>query len=209
MTSLLQRRAPDPARAHGAWVYLLMSVLAGALTGSGRGLVSALFAGLGFVGVFLVASSMAIYPHRWVGRFVAGAGLAAGSTALGLTLGADPMFFAYASTAAFPAGASIWFAVRHGFQSPPALAFGVVALVIAAPSAACAGGASPKLGWLLLVLLAPFFAWRTWRTRNLLFANSGWTREKLRAVGLREALLAGLWTLAAVVIVHLAGMWWQ
>ena len=33
----IPRRMPDPARAHGAWVYLIVSILAGALTSIGQG----------------------------------------------------------------------------------------------------------------------------------------------------------------------------
>ena len=59
------------------------------------------------------------------------------------------------------------------------------------------------LGWLLLALLAPFFAWRSWVTRTRLLAEKGWTRDRLRRLGLREAGIAFAWTIAAVVVLHL------
>jgi len=201
--TLLGRRAPDPLRAHGAWVYLAMSILAGALSVTGRGPLAGLCAGLGFVGVFLVASALAVYPRAWERRFAVGVVIAGAATGAGLALGAPPVFLAYASIALFPAAASVWFAVRHGFQSPPALAFAVVALVVAAPAAACAGGAPAWMGWLLLALLAPFFAWRTWRTRTKL-TGGGWNRARLRRLGLREAAIAVAWTALAVGVVHVA-----
>jgi hypothetical protein len=103
----------------------------------------------------------------------------------------------------FPMAASVWFATREGFQSAPALSFAVVGLAVAAPAAACAGGTRPGFGWLLLALLAPFFAWRTWHAREGLRGGAGWDRERLRRLGLREALLAAGWTLASVGVVHL------
>jgi hypothetical protein len=77
-----------------------------------------------------------------------------------------------------------------------------VALAVTAPAEACAGGARHELGLVLLALLAPFFAWRTLRTRAALRQGS-FDRPKLRALGLREAALAAGWTLLAVGLVHL------
>lgn len=200
---VLGRKAPDPLRAHGAWVYLVTSILAGVLAVLGRGELAALCAGLGFVGVYLVASALAVYPRPWRGRLALGLALGLGATGLGLALGGNPLWLVYASIAVGPAGASAWFAQRYGYLAPPALAFGVAALVVAAPAAACAGGADAHVGWLLLGMLGPFFAWRTWRTRTKL-AGPGWTRARLRRLGLREAGIAVTWTALALVVVHLA-----
>jgi hypothetical protein len=199
---LVERSAPDPARAHGAWVYVGTSVLAGAAAAGGRGRLAALFAGIAFIGVFLVASALALYPRRWKRRFLAGAVLALAACGIGLGLGADPWFVVYASIALFPAGAAVWYATRDGVQSPIALAFAVVALTVSAPAAACAGGADPALGWLLVLLLAPFFVWRTWTVRRKIAARKGLGRRELRRLGLREALVAVSWTALALVVVH-------
>jgi hypothetical protein len=199
----LRRRSPDPARAHGAWVYLFVSILAGVLSARGQGTIAALFAGLSFVGVFVLTSALAVRPKPWRLRFVSGAGFALASAGAGLVLGADPMFLVYSMVAFFPIAASVWFAMRQGFQSAPALAFGVMGLAVAAPAAACAGGTSPKFGFLLLALLAPFFAWRTWRTRVALRGGEGWDRAKLKRLGLVEACYAASWTIVSVGVVHL------
>jgi hypothetical protein len=195
-------KAPDPARAHGAWVYLVVSILAGVMTAWRFDRLTALFGGVGFLGVFVTASSLARYPRRWVARFVIGLGIVALCAALGVAFGADPMFLAYGAIAVFPAGASAWFALRHGFQSAPALAFAVVTLVVAAPAASCAGGAPHHLGLMLIGMLAPFFAWRTWRTRQALRSHGHWSRAELRKLGWREAALALGWTVLAVALVH-------
>ena len=200
--NLVERPAPDPARAHGAWVYVGMSVLAGAAAAGARGWWAALCAGLAFVGVFLVASALALYPRRWKRRFASGAGLAVAASGVGLGLGADPWFLAYASIAVFPAGAAVWFATRDGVQSPIALAFAVVALTASAPAAACAGGADATLGWLLVLLLAPFFVWRTWTVRKRVAGERRVERRELRRLGLREAWIAAAWTAFALAVVH-------
>lgn len=199
----LKLKAPDPAKAHGAWVYLVISILAGVLCALRFDVWTALMAGLAFLGVFVIASAMASYPRRWKGRLAIGALIVAACAAGGLVFGADPLFLAYGAVAVFPAGAAAWFALRHGFQSAGALSFAVVALVVAAPASLCAGGAPHHLGLLLLALLAPFFAWRTWHTREVLRESHGWTRARLRAVGWREAGLALGWTTFAIAVVHL------
>ncbi|MBK7644452.1 MAG: hypothetical protein IPJ19_15650 [Planctomycetes bacterium] len=197
------RRAPDPARAHGAWVYLFVSVLAGTLAARGQGSIAALCAGLAFVGVFVASSAIAVRPRPWRLRFASGALFAAACAASGLALGAEPMFLVYSMVALFPSAAAVWFAAQQGFLSPPALVFGVLGLTVAAPAAACAGGTSPQLGFLLLGLLAPFFAWRTWKTRAALGGGAGFDKARLRRLGLREAALAAAWMLACVGVVHL------
>jgi hypothetical protein len=198
----LRRRSPDPARAHGAWVYLLVSILAGVLSARGQGTIAALCAGLAFLGVFVLVSALAVRPKPWRLRFGSGLAFALTAAGTGLLLGADPMFLVYAMVAFFPIAASVWFAVHQGFQSAPALAFGAMGLAVAAPAAACAGGTSPGLGFLLLGLLAPFFAWRTWRTRAALREGRDWDRAKLKHLGLMEALYATGWTIASVGLVH-------
>jgi hypothetical protein len=199
---LLRRHPPDPARAHGAWVYLIVSILAGVLSARGHGSIAALCAGLGFVGVFVCVSALAVRPKPWRLRFGSGLTFALASTVTGLLLGADPMFLVYAMVALFPISASVWFAMQQGFQSAPALAFAVVGLAVAAPAAACAGGTSPGLGLMLLGLLGPFFAWRTWHTRVALREGRDWDRVKLRRLGLKEALFAAAWTVVSVGVVH-------
>lgn len=203
---LWRRAAPDPARAHGAWVYLAVSIAAGALAAGARGAVAAISAGLAFVGVFLVASALAIHPRPWKRRFALGAGMALGASATGVALADDPTFLAYASIAMFPAAASVWFAARGGVLAPPALAFGVLALVVSAPATACAGGASPLLGLALFAWLAPFFVWRTLKVRTRMAAGEPLSRRALKRIGLKEATLALGWTFGGVALVHvLAG----
>ncbi|MCC7011000.1 MAG: hypothetical protein IT454_00445 [Planctomycetes bacterium] len=198
-------KAPDPARAHGAWVYLVISILAGVLTSARFDMSTAFFAGVAFLGVFVCASSFANPAARKWGRFAVGCAIIVACVVAGIATGADPMFLAYSAIAVFPAGASAFFALRHGFQSGPALAFAVVALVVAAPASACAGGAPHHLGLILLGLLAPFFAWRTWCTRQALRSRSGWTRKELKSLGWREAALAFGWTALALTVVHVVG----
>ncbi len=179
-----------------------MSVLAGAASAGGEGWLAALFAGVAFIGVFLVASALALYPRKWKGRFLCGAGVATSALGIGLALGADPRFVVYASVAVFPAGAAVWFATRDGIQSPYALSFAVVALTVSAPAAACAGGADPTLGALLVLLLAPFFVWRTWVVQKHISTTKGLKRGDLRRAGLREAFIALLWTILSLAVVH-------
>ncbi len=199
---ILRRHPPDPARAHGAWVYPIVSILAGVLSARGHGAIAALCAGLGFVGVFVCVSALAVRPEPWRLRFGSGLAFTIAARGTGLPLGADPMFLVYAMVALFPISASVWFAMQQGFQFAPALAFGVMGLAVAAPAAACAGGTSPGLGLLLLTLLGPFFAWRTRHTRAALRAGRDWYRVKLRRLGLRAALFAASWTVLSVGVVH-------
>ncbi len=196
-------RIPDPARTHGAWVYLVLSILAGTLTATGRGLLPALLVGVGYAGVFLCASAAALIGRPGVLRRLAAGLLLAGSgPGLALWLGASPAFFAFSFAALAPAALAGYNAERHGVASPQAMAFAVVALVVAAPSSACAGGASARTGLLLLILLAPFFAYRTWKVRHAMSAESGWTRSKLKKQGWREALYGLGWIAIVVVGIH-------
>ena len=192
---------PDPLRAHGAWVYLIVSILAGVLTITGRGSVPALLAGSGFVGLFVLGSSLAIDGRRVVlGRLALGMPLTVGAPLLALGLGADPSFLLVSLFAIPPAAAALYSANRSGFLSPGALAFGVVALVVAAPAAASAGGTSPRLALLLLSILAPLFFWRTWRLARAL--GQGWTKERLQRRGLIESGWAVGWAAVAVVTIR-------
>ena len=104
---LAKLKAPDPAKAHGAWVYLVISIVAGVLSAARFDPATACLAGLAFLGVFLSASSLATYPRRWLGRFVAGLALVALCVATALVLGSNPMFLAYGAVAVFPAAAAI------------------------------------------------------------------------------------------------------
>jgi len=195
---------PDPAKAHGAWAYLLLSVLAGTLSATARGFLPALFVGIGFAGVFLCASAMALVGKQGMApRLGTGLLLAIAGPGAALALGASPAFFAYGLVALAPAALSGYCAEKYGTASPQAMAFAVVALVIAAPSSACAGGATFGAGLLLLALLAPFFAYRTWRVSQAVTNQKGWTRPKLKQQGFREAVYGVSWTAFVVLALHL------
>jgi hypothetical protein len=203
---LLSRRIPDPLHAHGAWVYLGVSVLAGALTGVRQGVVPAILAGTGFAGVFLAAGALGTRdPRRRAGRLVLGGLLAIAAPLGAIALSGNAWFLAYGLVAIPPAATAGYLGERAGYRSSLALAFAVTALVVAAPSSACAGGAAPLRSWLLFALLAPFFAWRVWRTGRLIHEKRGWTRPRLRAQGWREAAYAAAWTAAAVLVIHFVG----
>jgi hypothetical protein len=195
---------PDPLRAHGAWVYLIVSILAGVLTVTDRGLAPALLAGSGFVGVYVLASSLAIARRRAaLVRMALGLLVAIGSPLLALAQGADPRFLMISLVAFPPVLCAAYFASRQGFLAPGALAFGVTALVVSAPVAASAGGASPRSALLLLATLVPFFFWRTWRLARAL--GPGWTRERFERRGLRESGLAAAWATLAVTTTRMLG----
>jgi hypothetical protein len=199
--SLMPGQVPDPLRAHGAWVYLVVSILAGASTVSVRGSVSALLAGSGFVGLFVLGSALAIggrHPAR--GRLALGIPLTVGAPLMALGLGADPSFLLVSLVAIPPAGIAFYSANRSGFLSPGALAFGVAAVAVAAPVAASAGGASPRLALLMLAILAPLFFWRTWRLARAL--GQGWTKERLQRRGLVESGWAVGWAAVAVAVIR-------
>lgn len=203
MRRLTLGRMPDPARAHGAWVYLIVSILAGALSEVREGFVPALLAGTSFAGVFLLGSAFAVPPARRRMRILLGVPLGLVAPAVALAIGADPTFLAYAAVAVFPAGLSAWLAERDGFLSPAALSAGVAALGLAAPAAACAGGADVPRTLVLAGLLVPWFLWRTVRLRKRLDAIQSEGRAGLRRAGLREAGLTVVWTTFAVIAIHL------
>jgi len=192
---------PDPLRAHGAWVYLVVSVLAGGLTAPGRGAVPALLVGGGFVGLLVLGSSLAIGTRgALLGRLALGLPLTFGAPLLALDLGADPSFLFISLLAMPPAAIAVHQANRSGFLSPGALAFGVSALVVAAPATAGAGGLSTRLALLLLTILVPFFFWRTWRLARAL--GQGWTKQRLQRRGLLESGWAIGWAIAAVAVIR-------
>ncbi len=197
-------RLPDPAKAHGAWAYLVLSILAGTLTATGRGLLPAFLVGVGFAGVFLCASALALVGKRGIAtRLASGLLLAVVGPGAAIYLGASASFFAFSLAALAPAALAGYCAEKSGIMSPQAMAFAVVALVIAAPSSACAGGASASTGLLLLILLAPFFAYRTWKVRDAITSETGWTRAKLKRQGLTEALYGLGWVSVVVLSFHL------
>ena len=196
---------PDPARAHGVWVFLVLSVLAGSLSAAGAGFVPALLAGTGFAGTFLAASALAIGLPAGARRLALGAALALVAPGGALLLGANPQFFAYGLVAMGPALLSAWSAGKHGVQSPMALAMGICALVVAAPSAACAGGATLSRSLVLLGLLLPFFLWRALSIRAHLQLHAQGGRANLRRIGQREALRTAAWTVFSVFLIHLVG----
>jgi len=203
---LLHRQIPDPIQAHGAWVYLVVSILAGALTGMRGGFLPALLSGVGFAGIFLAAGALGTRDmRRRVKRLIVGTHLAAAAPVLAISLGGDVMFLAYGLVAVLPAAIAGYLGERQGHRSSWALGFAVTSLVVAAPSSACAGGATPMQSWLLFALLAPFFAWRIWRTRRTILEQRGWTRSRLKAQGWREAALALGWTVVSVGIIHVIG----
>jgi hypothetical protein len=197
-------RVPDPAKAHGAWVYLILSILAGTLTATDRGFLPALMVGVGFAGAFLCTSALALVGKRGMaGRLITGLLLAVAGPGIALYLGASPSFFAFSLAALGPAALAGYCAEKHGIVSPQAMAFAVVALVVAAPSSACAGGASVKTGLLLMILLAPFFAYRTWKVRSAIASGKSWTRSQLKKQGWLEILYGLGWIAFVVLAFHL------
>jgi hypothetical protein len=197
-------RVPDPAKAHGAWVYLILSILAGTLTATGRGFLPALMVGIGFAGAFLCTSALALVGKRGMaGRLITGLLLAVSGPGVALYLGASPSFFAFSLAALGPAALAGYCAEKHGIVSPQAMAFAVVALVVAAPSSACAGGASVITGLLLMIFLAPFFAYRTWKVRSAIASGKSWTRSQLKKQGWLEILYGLGWIAFVVLAFHL------
>jgi hypothetical protein len=199
------RRMPDPAGAHGAWVYLTLSVVAGSLTALGTGFLPALLAGVGFAGIFICASALALVGKSGMGKRLAkGLPLAILAPAVALYLGAPPFFLGYSVVALFPAALSGYYAESHGFASAGALSFAVAALVVAAPSAACAGGVSLQASLVLVFFLTPFFAYRTWLVRKAITNTKGWSNSKLKRQGFMEAIYGVGWTLLVVGGIHIA-----
>lgn len=205
MTETLKSMAmPDPVRAHGAWIYLIASVGAGALVGVRRGVEPALLVGTGFAGGFLLVAALSTGGRGKVRQLVVGTGLVLLAPTAALWLGAERAFLAVASLALAPAIGAVTLARTRGSLSTSAIAVGIAALTLAAPAAAMAGGVPPVRAGLLFVLLWSFYAWRSTLVAAPLVAGGAWDREELRARGLREAGLAALWTLAVAVVLRLA-----
>jgi len=198
------RPAPDPLRAHGAWVYLFVSVGAGALLGAGRGVEPALLVGTGFAGGFLCAAALVVGARRRRRQLLVGCATAFLAPLAALALGAEPAFLVLTAGAALPAVGAVLLASRFGFLSRAAVVTGIAALVLAAPAAAVSGGASASRAAVLFLLLWPFYCWRSMRLAEPLEAGARWDRDELRARGLREAGIAALWTLAVAVGLRLA-----
>ena len=197
-------QVPDPLRAHGAWVYLLVSVLAGVLVVAGPGRAAALLAGGGLLGLFVLAGALAIAPRRVsLVRFGLGLLLTVACPMLALRLGSGHSFLQVGLLAVPPILLAAALARKQGFLSPGALGFGVTALVVAAPVAATAGGAGPRRALLILATLAPVFLWRTWRLARAM--GPGWTRRRFERQGLIESGIAVGWAALAVVVTRLLG----
>ncbi len=191
--------APDPTRAHGAWVYLLASVAAGTIMGAGHGVELALLVGTGFAGAFLCTAALAVGAGKKRGQLLVGVALAILAPVVALWMGAQPVFLAIAAGALVPAAGAVSLAARFGFLSGAPLTTGIAALVMAAPAVALAGGARAAQAIALFALLWPSFAWRSLRIAFALRAQGTWSREELRARGLREAAIAAAWTLAVAI----------
>jgi hypothetical protein len=197
-------QVPDPLRAHGAWVYLVVCILAGGLVVPDGDLAAALLAGSGFVGMFVLAGAVAVAGRgAALARSAVGLLLVAGAVVLALRFGARPWFGAVAAAAGLPALVAAWFARRQGFLSPGALSYGVTALVVSAPVAAWAGGATDGLALAIFASLAPVFFWRTWRLARAM--GPGWTKAQFQRRGLLESALAVAWAALAVVALRLLG----
>lgn len=196
-------RMPDPRRVHGAWIYLFAAVGAGALLGAEGALVPALLAGTTFAGLFLIASVLAIGRERGKQPLIAGTTLAVLAPTLSIMMGGDPGFLWLVGAAIPPAVLSLVLALGSGWLAPSALACGVFTLILAAPSAARAGGASWSAAAWLFVLLLIFFEWRTLRIAFALRPGSkidGLNAQTMRAQGLREAALTLVWTAGTVLV---------
>ena len=190
------RGCPNPSRAHGAWIYLFVSVTAGAIVGTEHGIEPAMLAGTGFIGAFLFVAALSAGARRKRRQLLTGASLAALAPLGALWLNADPSFLGVAALAGLSAVAAMVIEKRLGFLSRAALVSGIATLALAAPVVAAAGGASIGQCTLLFGLLWPFFCWRTLCVAAPLQAGATWDRVKLRTRGLQEAAIAGAWTLA-------------
>jgi len=190
---------PDPLRAHGAWVYLFASVGAGALVGAEHGVEVPMLVGTAFAGGFLVAAAVAAGMRRKGRQVLVGVALIVLSPLVALWLGADRGFLTVAACAGVPAILALVLEKTRGFLSASAMTAGIAALVMAAPTAAVAGGASLEHAAWLVALLTPVYSWRSLRIARPLHRGGTWDRVALRARGLREAALAAIWALAVAL----------
>lgn len=198
-------RMPDPRRVHGAWIYLFIAVAAGAFVGAEGDLVPSLLAGTTFAGLFLLAAALAIGRERGARPLLIGAVLSLTAPLAALALGSGPSFLLWVLASVPAAVAALFLALRHGWLAPSALAAGVVALTLAAPASAQAGGASAARSAILFAVLLAFNEWRTLRISLSLRAGAmlgELSAETFRTQGLREAALALGW--AALTLAWLA-----
>jgi len=172
------------------------AVAAGAFSAPGDRVLPALLAGAGVTGAFMVFG--ALYGHRRDARSLAIGGLLfAGGPCLALAAGAPPAFLACAGAAAVPAVAAVVLGRVLGSLATSTIVCATLAIACGAPVAAVAGGRSGRSALLLLLLLAPFYAWRTLRVRAS-FARPAAERPPPRTTGLREARHAAIWCLLVV-----------
>ncbi len=191
-------------RAHGAWIYLFLSIGAGALVGTFRAVEPALLAGTGFAGAFLVLAAVHVGPRKKLRQLLLGTALTVFAPVLAVWLGAKPVFLFPAALTLLPACTAIVLAKNSGALSPATLVSGIAALTMSAPVTAFAGGSSPLPSAILYIFLWSFFSWRALRIANSLVPGVGWNRELLRIQGLREAALSAIWTLAVALGLRLA-----
>lgn len=194
---------PDPIRAHGAWVYLFASVGAGALVGAEQGVEVPMLVGTAFAGGFLVAAAVAAGLKRKGRQVFVGLALIVLAPLIALWLGADRRFLTVAAFAGVPAILALVLEKTRGFLSASAMTTGIAALVMAAPTAAVAGGASVAHSLWLVALLTPVYSWRSLRIAKPLHSGGTWDPVALRARGLREAALAAGWSLSVAFLLRM------
>lgn len=195
MTDAMRHVRFDPIRAHGAWIYIFLSVAAGSMLKAKHGVEPTLLVGTGFVGAYLLVAALVMGVRRKRKQALVGATLLLAAPLLALALGAETGFLAAAGSASIPAVTAVICARAFGFLSCGAVISGVAALTLAAPTAALAGGAQLDQALLLFGLLAPMFAWRSVRIARQLRRQETWNAAELRSTGLREAALAAIWTI--------------
>jgi len=189
---------PDPTRAHGAWVYLFVSIGAGAMLGAARGVEPALLIGTGFAGGFLGTAAVVVGVQRRRRQLLVGFATALFAPLVALWLGAEREFLWVAASAAIVGVAAVGLARWRGFLSRTAMITGIAALALAGPAAAVAGGAGAARATALFALIWPFYSWRSLRVGAWLEADEQPKRAEVRARGLREAAIAAVWTLTVV-----------
>lgn len=185
---------PDLLRAHGAWILLVGSIGAGALGARPELLVPALLAGTGHVGAFQ-ALAAGLRPGRRA-LVIRGTLLALVAPALAVALGAPATFLFFAASALPAAGLCVLLARRFGALSLPVISAGCLAIAMAAPTVACAGGVEAAGAVWLPLVLTPFFAWRAYSAGRRIVGGGASTKQDLRSLGLREAGYTALWSLA-------------
>ncbi|PIE22266.1 MAG: hypothetical protein CSA62_13240 [Planctomycetota bacterium] len=199
--SELFHRVPDPLRAHGAWVYLGLSVLAGLVLALPHHPVSSLAVGGIAVAGFILAGALARKRHKQRRLLISGILLLA-STLLLFSRPIEPRVLAYAVPATLLLLVTAMLARRKGFFAPSTLACGVMLLALAAPACARAGGAPRVPSLLLLALLAPMFAWRCFHVRTGMLRGKISPKIGLRRVGMREAAVGLAWTTLSLAALH-------